>query len=91
MFIGTQYYRPPHPSQEEWERDIQNIVDTGLSMIRIWIYWSQVQKRPDRWAWDDVDAFFDAAEQHVCWPKSTSVLRMSMISPVCGRMVTSQS
>ena len=64
MFIGTQYYRPPHPPREVWERDLQHIVDTGLTLIRIWIYWSQVQPRPDRWAWDDVDAFFDAAQAH---------------------------
>ena len=64
MFIGTQYYRPPHPPRAEWEKDLQNIVDAGISLVRIWVYWSQVQPRPDRWAWDDVDAFFEAAERH---------------------------
>ncbi|NLF00483.1 MAG: hypothetical protein GX601_05825 [Anaerolineales bacterium] len=64
MFIGTQYYRPPHPPREVWERDLQNIADTGLTLIRIWVYWSQVQPRPDQWIWDDVDAFFDAAQAH---------------------------
>ena len=64
MFIGTQYYRPPHPRRKDWKQDLRNIVDTGMSVIRIWVYWSQVNPRPGRWVWDDVDAFFEAAQEH---------------------------
>ncbi len=64
MFIGTQYYRIPHPLREDWERDLQNIADTGLTLVRLWIYWSQVNPRPGQWVWEEVDQFFDAAERH---------------------------
>jgi hypothetical protein len=30
MFIGTQYYRPPHPDRSDWERNLWNIAETGI-------------------------------------------------------------
>ncbi len=64
MFIGTQYHRPPHPKRSDWERDMDNIVASGLTLIRIWVYWSQVNPRPDQWRWSETDAFLDEAQKH---------------------------
>ncbi len=64
MFIGTQYHRPPHPKRSDWERDMNNIVESGLTLIRIWVYWSQVNPRPDRWVWSETDAFLNEAHRH---------------------------
>lgn len=63
MFIGTQYFRPPHPNRTYGERDLHNIADTGILLILICIYWSQVNPRLGEWQRDDVDAFFDAARK----------------------------
>lgn len=61
MFIGTQYYRKPHPPQADWERDLDNITATGLTMVRIWLPWTQVNPRPGQWEWREIDGILDAA------------------------------
>jgi len=45
-FIGTQYYRPPHPRREVWSEDMERIRDSGLKLMRAWLYWSKVNPKP---------------------------------------------
>jgi beta-galactosidase len=63
LFIGTQYYRPPNPRPEDWERDLRRIKETGLQVIRVWVYWAKVNPRPGVWVWKDYDQIFDLAEE----------------------------
>ena len=64
MFLGTQYYRPPNPPQRDWERDLALIKDTGLDLVRTWLYWARVNPRPGQWVWEDYDRFMDLADRH---------------------------
>jgi len=64
MFLGTQYYRPPNPRREDWDRDLARIKEHGLELIRTWVYWSRVNPRRERWAWDEYDQLLGLAEKH---------------------------
>jgi beta-galactosidase len=64
VFIGTQYLRPPNPRPEDWDRDLGRIQETGLSMIRIWVYWGRVNPRPGVWDFSECDKVLDLAEKH---------------------------
>lgn len=61
MLIGTQYYRPPNPEPDVWAKDLQQIATLGMSIVRCWIYWRQVEPMENQWRWDDYDCFFDLA------------------------------
>ena len=64
LFIGAQYYRPPNPRPEDWDRDLGRIRETGLTMIRAWLYWAKVNPYPGVWTWKDYDPLFDLAHKH---------------------------
>lgn len=62
IWFGTQYYRPPHPPAEHWESDFRQMRQTGLEVVRLWLYWRWMERRPGRFFWDDTDRLFDLAE-----------------------------
>ena len=64
IFIGAQYYRPPNPRREDWDRDLHRAKETGLQVIRVWMYWATVHPHPETWDWKDYDLLFDAAERN---------------------------
>ena len=64
VFIGTQYYRPPNPHQQDWDRDLARIRQTGIPVIRTWVYWARVNPRPGQWDFSEYDRLFDLAEKH---------------------------
>jgi len=64
LFLGTQYLRPPNPRPEDWDRDLGRIRETGLEMIRVWLFWASVNPRPGVWRWEEYDRLFDLAEKH---------------------------
>jgi len=64
LFLGTQYYRPPNPRPEDWDRDLDLIKQDGLEVVRVWVYWSQVNPHPGEWRWDNYDRFFALANKH---------------------------
>jgi len=64
IFIGAQYYRPPNPRREDWDRDLHRAKETGLEVIRVWMYWATVHPDSETWYWKDYDLLFDAAERN---------------------------
>ena len=64
LFIGTQFFRPPNPRPEDLDRDLDRVKHTGLRMVRVWMFWSAVNPRPDVWEWGQYDRMFDLAEKH---------------------------
>ena len=64
IFLGSQYYRPPNPRPEDWDRDFRRIQEHGLDLVRFWVHWSKVNPAPGRWDWSDYDGLFDAAEKN---------------------------
>ncbi len=63
-FIGTQFYRHPNPPFADWDRDLKLIADSGLKVVRTWLYWLRTNPRPGAWVFDDYDRFVDEAERH---------------------------
>jgi len=64
LFLGTQYYRPPNPRPGDWDRDLLRIKETGLQVVRVWLYWAKVNPHPRVWTWVDYDTVFDLAEKN---------------------------
>jgi beta-galactosidase GanA len=64
IFIGTLYYRPPSPRPEDWDRDLNRMKESGIDVIRVWVYWGKVNPRPGEWEWSDYDQLFDLAKKN---------------------------
>lgn len=62
MFLATQYYRPPFPTQQYWSDDFSRIRDAGLQGVQLWCIWSWVENRYGEYNWDDYDELISLAE-----------------------------
>jgi hypothetical protein len=40
------------------------IKETGLQVVRVWLYWAKVNPHPRVWTWVDYDTVFDLAEKN---------------------------
>jgi len=61
-FIGTQYYRPPNPAPEDWERDLNLISKCRFKIVRTWLFWSQVNPQENLWNFSSYDRFVELAK-----------------------------
>jgi hypothetical protein len=41
------------------DRFLPQLRELGAGLVRVYLYWSQVEPEPDRWSFDAVDAFLD--------------------------------
>jgi len=64
VILGTEYYRPPNPDVTNWEEDIRKIRETGLSLIRTWIQWQQVNPVEGIWDFSMYDHLFEIARKN---------------------------
>ena len=56
MYFGTQYYRPPFPYPQDWERDICQIKDMNFNTVKLWAVWNWIEREPGVYQFDDLDA-----------------------------------
>ncbi len=63
-FIGTQFYRHPNPPPEDWDRDLTLIRDSGLTIVRTWLYWLRTNPSPGKWDFSDYDRFVESAAKY---------------------------
>lgn len=61
---GTQYYRAPTPTPDEWEQDLRRMGEAGLDTIQIRIQWRKNEPRENDYEFDDIDRLFELAEKH---------------------------
>ena len=64
MLLGSQYFREPGPSPDEWEFDFKKMEEIGLDLVRYWVFWSTLNPSRDNWEWNKLDKLFDLASQH---------------------------
>jgi len=64
IILGTEYFRPPNPDINDFERDIENIKKTGLNLIRTWLYWKTVNPEENKWNFEIYDKLFKIAEKN---------------------------
>ena len=79
-FIGTQFYRHPNPPVEDWPRDLARIRDSGLKVVRTWLYWLRTNPKPGHWDFSDTDRLLfvsNTAEEPTCtWVALEGVKRV---------------
>lgn len=64
FWYGTHYYRPPTPTEPEWEDDFRRLADLGLRNIQVRVYWRWYERSRGVYRWDDLDRFMDKAGKH---------------------------
>ena len=71
--VGVEYYRPPTPTPDMWDRDFRRISAAGMSLVRAWYSWNWVETLPNHYEFDDLDRLFDTAAKHdlKVWVDST--------------------
>lgn len=55
MFFGTQYYRPPFPRKDVWERDIKHIKSLHFNVVKLWAVWNWIEKTPGSFDFTELD------------------------------------
>jgi beta-galactosidase GanA len=55
MIFGTQYYRPPFPRRELWDKDLGKILAAGMNTVKIWSVWSWTERAKGVFYFDDLD------------------------------------
>jgi beta-galactosidase GanA len=64
LYFGTQYYRPPTPAREDWDRDLAAIRALGMNLVKVWAIWGWMEPRPGHYEFDDLEQLLDLAHQH---------------------------
>jgi beta-galactosidase len=64
FWYGTHYYRPPTPTEAEWETDFRKLADLGLKNIQARVFWRWYERSRGVYRWNDLDRFMDLADQH---------------------------
>ena len=64
MFYGAQYYRPPFPYKQDWERDFANMQDYGFNCVKLWAVWNWIEKEPGKFEFDDLDELVVLAKRY---------------------------
>ncbi len=55
MFYGAQYYRPPFPGKECWQRDFENMKFLGFNCVKLWAVWNWIEKEPGVFDFTELD------------------------------------
>lgn len=63
FYFGSQYYRPPNPRPEDWERDLDTLADLGFNIIKIWAMWTWTHRAPGEFDFSDLLRLLDLAGQ----------------------------
>lgn len=61
---GTQYYRTPNPPEGEWEKDFDNIVSQGFTLVKIWAMWNWINYEEDKYDFAHFDTLFELARKN---------------------------
>ncbi len=64
MYFGTQYYRPPFPGKEVWERDIKHIKGLNFNVVKLWAVWNWIEQTPDNFDFSELDDLVSICEKY---------------------------
>lgn len=62
--FGSQYYRAPSPSPDEWESDLKNFAALGFNTVKFWVQWRWNHPAEDDFYFDDIDRLMDIAQRN---------------------------
>ena len=63
VYLGSQYYVNTGDSPAQIRAGIGAMARAGLKLVRIFLQWTHVEPRRDRWDWAQYDALFAAAAE----------------------------
>ena len=64
IWMGVQYYRPPTPLPQDWDLDISNIKENGLSLLQLRVQWRWHERKKGQYKWDDLDRLLELCTKH---------------------------
>ncbi len=64
MLYGAQYFRPPFPRKDCWERDLAHMEAMGFNCIKHWAVWNAIEKSPGVFDFADLDALVGLSKAH---------------------------
>lgn len=62
--FGSQYYRAPSPSPDEWESDLKNFAALGFNTVKFWVQWRWNHPAENEFYFDDIDRLMDLAHHN---------------------------
>lgn len=60
--FGSQYYRAPSPTAEDWEKDLKTMAKLGFTMVKFWVQWRWNHPAENRFYFEDIDRLMDLAQ-----------------------------
>ena len=64
MLYGAQYYRPPFPGKEYWERDLSHMKEMGFNCIKLWAVWNWIEQKPGEFDFKELDELVTLAGKY---------------------------
>ncbi len=64
MYYGAQYYRPPFPMKDCWERDMKNMKELGFNVVKLWAVWNWIEKIPGDFDFSELDELIIIAKKN---------------------------
>lgn len=55
MIFGAQYYRPPFPGRDCWDRDFANMVGLGFNTVKLWAVWNWIEPKRGEYDFAELD------------------------------------
>lgn len=64
MIFGAQYYRPPFPSRDCWERDLGHMKELGFNTVKFWAVWNWIERTKGVFDFEELDSLVAIAGKH---------------------------
>lgn len=64
MYYGAQYYRPPFPGEECWQRDFDRMQSMGFTCVKLWAVWNWIEREPGEFRFEELDRLVAMAKEH---------------------------
>lgn len=62
--IGAQFFVNPEDSPEDVKKHFSLMEDYGIRLVRLFLLWDQVEKKPGEWDFSRYDFIYDEAQKH---------------------------
>ena len=62
--FGAQYYRPPVPHPEDWEKDLKQVKEYGIEIIRFWLMWSWINTKKGYYDFSEIDRLMELSQKN---------------------------
>jgi aryl-phospho-beta-D-glucosidase BglC (GH1 family) len=64
MIFGAQYFRPPFPTRDCWQRDFQAMQANGFNTVKLWAVWNWIEKVEGVYDFDELDELVELADRY---------------------------